>query len=137
MSEEWKAWHWDIPADDPTWVLIDMGSGYNARAELLEKRLINFVQMVSLHPQTINDTLKLMQRGPCREVWIRLRAAPDIKATRQRRRIRAVSTLLMRLTQISCLVVMDSQAQNDAWETLEIRGVVNASVPNFQNTLHR
>ncbi len=119
MSEvEWKAWHWDIPADDPTWVLIDMGSGYNARAELLEKRQINFVQMLSWHPQTINDTLKLMQRGPCRGVWIRLRAAPDSKATRQRRIICAVSTLLMRLTQISCLVVMDSQAQNDAWETL-------------------
>ena len=56
MSEiEWKAWRWDILADDPTWLLIDMGSGYHARAERLEKRLINFVQMLS-HRYRDNET---------------------------------------------------------------------------------
>ena len=47
---EWKAWRWDILADDPMWVRIDTGSGYNVRAERLEKRVINFVQMLSWPP---------------------------------------------------------------------------------------
>ena len=51
MSEvEWKAWRWNILADDPTWLLIEMGSGYHVRAEQLEKKVINFVQMLSWPP---------------------------------------------------------------------------------------
>ena len=105
---------------------------------------LTFVRMVSTHPQTIHDTLKLVERGRCRGVWIYLQPAVADKNGAGRRlskattnRASAVAILVTRLRQMNVILVVDSQDQNEVWQTTVMQGATSTHGADFRNTTHR
>ena len=134
------AWLSDSPIDDPMLIAIDFDKNLDARISLLKQMQITFVVMNSIHPHTLSEAMELLDRGKCRGVWIRLHANRDLNSKKHKHRSKIISTLIIRTLQKECFLLMDSQAQDDLWNSEAIQHVVNSDLAkrrNFHNTFHR
>ena len=123
---------------------MDFDKDLNGRTELLKSMQIPFVMIVNSHPNTLTDIDELIEMKRCKGVWIRLLghdAVGDEAAPRKhKRRMMALTTLLMRLIQKDLPIIVDAQAQNITWNFPEMVSVVNSDMvrrKGFRNTLHR
>eukprot|EP00959_Pyramimonas_sp_CCMP1952_P007849 164325-Pyramimonas_sp.AAC.1 len=84
-------------------IVIDEDDGNPIRANLLGQVDIQFARLGLLRLSTMEHALRLLERGTCRGVWMRLqRAAGDLarnsgKTRRQSQRLMAASIFIARL----------------------------------------
>ena len=97
------AWHLDVPEQDPEIIVIDEDNCNPIRTKLLGQADITFVHLSLLHASTMEHILRLLGRGRCRGVWLRLQpmigdvARRQGGTRRQRQRLMATSLLIARL----------------------------------------
>ncbi|CAK0892089.1 unnamed protein product, partial [Prorocentrum cordatum] len=104
------------PAQDPDIIVIDEDNSHPIRAKLLSPANITYTRLSLLHTSTMEHILRLLERGKCRGVWMRLHSLiPDLR----------------------CVLVVDSQATSEAWQEDDILRATATTLPGYRMTDHR